>query len=76
MTMALFSGTEYTGCGNQIKSIIISVYFQIVILNKGIYVYILFLFKQVLDVQESYMYPFRSSLFGVVELDHQISELY
>jgi hypothetical protein len=35
-----------------------------VILNKGIYGYVLFLSKQVLDVQESYMYPFRSSLFG------------
>jgi hypothetical protein len=34
------------------------------ILNKGIYGYVLFLSKQVLDVQESYMYPFRSSLFG------------
>jgi hypothetical protein len=29
MSMALFSGTEYTGCGNQIKSTVISVYFQI-----------------------------------------------
>jgi hypothetical protein len=29
MTMALFSGTEYTGCGNQIKSTVISVDFQI-----------------------------------------------
>jgi hypothetical protein len=28
------------------------------------YGYVLFLSKQVLDVQESYMYPFRSSLFG------------
>jgi hypothetical protein len=27
--MALFSGMEYTGCGNQIKSTVISVYFQI-----------------------------------------------
>jgi hypothetical protein len=29
MSMALFSGTKYTGCGNQIKSTVISVYFQI-----------------------------------------------
>jgi hypothetical protein len=34
------------------------------ILNKGIYGYVLFLSKQVLDVQESYMYTFRLSLFG------------
>jgi hypothetical protein len=51
MSMALFSGTEYTGCGNQIKSTVISVYFQIEpFLNKGIYGYVLFLSKQVLDV--------------------------
>jgi hypothetical protein len=65
MSMALFSGTEYTGCGNQIKLTVISIYFQIEpFLNKGIYGYVLFLSKQVLGVQESYMYPFRSSLFG------------
>jgi hypothetical protein len=29
MSMALFSRTEYTGCGNQIKLTVISVYFQI-----------------------------------------------
>jgi hypothetical protein len=29
MSMVLFSGTEYRGCGNQIKSIVIYVYFQI-----------------------------------------------
>jgi hypothetical protein len=29
MSMALFSRKEYTGCGNQIKLTIISVYFQI-----------------------------------------------
>jgi hypothetical protein len=29
MSMALFSGTEYTGCGNQINLTVISVYFKI-----------------------------------------------
>jgi hypothetical protein len=29
MSVALFSGTEYIGCGKQIKSTVISVYFQI-----------------------------------------------
>jgi hypothetical protein len=29
ISMALFSGMEYTGCGNKIKSTVISVYFQI-----------------------------------------------
>jgi hypothetical protein len=29
MSMALFSGMEYISCGNQIKSTVISVYFQI-----------------------------------------------
>jgi hypothetical protein len=29
MSMTLFSGMEYTGCGNQIKSTVISLYFQI-----------------------------------------------
>jgi hypothetical protein len=28
MSMALFSGTEYTGCGNQIKSTVISVIYH------------------------------------------------
>jgi hypothetical protein len=77
MSMALFSGTEYTGCGNQIKSTVISVYFQIEPFEIREFMVMFYFFpNKCWTSRNPICTPLGCHFLGVVELDHKILELY